>query len=679
MKPLLLTFLILVWPAAVCAQERYALLIGNEAYDGQSLTILENPHEDVDRIAVALKDAGFEDANIVVVKDANQQEIDSAFRQFESQMMTAGEDGIGFVYYSGHGATFSDGLDRGAYMIPVDEEIACAEHLPTEAVSIENRINRLSRAAEGSIFFVIDACRNELPFCQAKSAGAGVKGIGSVSAPPGLLVAFAAADGYFADDDSTFSKILAEEIRQPGQRADVAFLNVSSRVGLLKNDRTKTPVIQPQLGKDICFVSCEASEEDLIWSMLKQIGAYESYLQRYPNGKYADEAKELAASAPSVFGTRVAATAPPSIEFDLAWDWHFGDEDNDIAFAVAPTPDGGFAMAGMLGTGSDGSQDAIIVAFDADGEELWRRRLDGTKHDVLRAMTALPSGYAAAGYKWRGPAGRRSDAWVIRLDENGNTLWERTFGGMSDDWAYGITAMDNGGLALAGWTSSAGAGGRDILIWTLNSSGTKIAERTLGGPGDEEARAITTLRDGTLLVVGWTKSNSPSGEDMGIWFLDENLEETNRLAISRGGREIINGVAPLDDGGVVLVGMADRPGTQGEDFWVLKLDQFGTTQFDRVFGGDRKEVAEDVITLDDGTIVVAGLTASKGGGWYDMWLIGLSPTGDLLWDKTVGEQKNEFANDITQLTDGSLAVVGVTQSKGPAKDNLYAVKLEPSD
>jgi|GEM_PF-1298103 len=676
MRFLILAMALIGLTNTAVAEQRYALLIGNEAYDGNKLTILENPIEDVARIEQALLFAGFEAQNITVLHDADEGEIMSAFIDLEVKLADAGEDGVGFVYYSGHGATYDDGRNRVAYMIPTGEGIEWAEDLLSSGVSIKSRVDALSRPGMGSVFFVVDACRNELKFRTAKS-GSGVKGIGSVAAPSGLLVAFAAADGYFADDDSVFSTTLAEEIRKPGQRADVAFLNTASRVAAKKNDDTKRPVIQPRLTKPVCFVSCEADDEDRIWSLLETVGAYQAYLNQYPDGKYADAARERLNEAGPLFSS-VTAPKPPAPDFKLVWDWHYGADDNDMLTAVTAKPDGGFIVSGYLGTGSDGSQDAIIASFDAEGTELWRRVLDGTKHDILRAMTPIgSSGFAAAGMKWKDAD--RSDVWVVRFDNDGNLLWDTTFGGRRDEWAWGMTELPGGRMAVAGRTNSEGAGGFDILVSIIGSRGEVVRKKTFGGAGDDEAKAIAALSDGGLVVVGWTKPAGVKEEDMVVWFLDADLNETSRLAVSRGGRQMINGVATTPDGGVVLVGMANRRGTKGEDFWVLALDEFGTTQFERVYGGAGKEVAEDVVILDDGTIVVTGLTSSKGGGWYDIWMVGLSPEGTLIWDRTVGEQKNEFANAIAELADGSLAVVGVTQSKGPAKDNLYVAKLATMD
>lgn len=675
MKSLILSVCALLLPTIAAAEQRYALLIGNEDYtDG--LSRLENPIEDVERVADALIDSGFPRENVTVLTDASEDEIVSAFRTLERQLQTAGETSTGFIYYSGHGATYDDGFERGAYMIPTREGIQYAEDLLTKGVSIEDRIERLSKTGAGSIIFVVDACRNTLTFRDTKSAG-GVKGIGSVSAPPGLLVAFAADDGYFADDDSVFSTILAEEIRRPGQRADQAFLNVANRVAIRKQDKTKSPVIQPRLTREFCFVSCVADEEDSRWAMAKlfnSANSYGVYIAAHPNGKYIDEARERLANLPAPSSAPVAAKGPEPLTLTKAWSFVDGDAFNDLAFAVTALPDDAFAVAGNIGTGSDGSNDALVVALDRSGRELWRQRFDGTKHDNLRGMTRVTGGgMAVAGSKWMGSD--RNDVWVARLDDQGAVLWEKVFGGPSDDFIYGIAPLSGGELVVAGWTSSKGAGGRDILVARLNSRGDVLWERTFGGTADEEARAVAALDDGSMRVVGWSRSNSSGKSAMLVLALDANGENLWERSVGGDDDDVINAVAALPDGGLVLAGSSKSLGAKGGDVWVLALDRNGRTRWERTIGGERAETANGITVLDDGSVVVAGVTASKGSGGYDMWVVGLSADGDYVWESVVGDRQNDVAQAVAELTDGSFAVVGST-AVGSRNNQFNAVRLQ---
>jgi len=275
-------------------ERRMALLIGNQSYDTEGLSPLQNPHGDVDRVAAALREAGFGD--VVVLKDQDEGQMREAIMAFAGKLSEAGEAGIGFFYYSGHGAALEkEDRTRVSYLIPTGEPVTYAEQLESYGVPLTEQVNRLSSTGAGAVFVVIDACRNTLEYRFRKSAG--VKGIGSVSAPGGLLIAYAAADGHWADDDPIFSTALAAEIVKPGQTAETAFLNVSRAVGARKQGINRLPVIQPRLSKTVCFNGCAAgvNVELAAFGQIRDCAGARGFLERYPNSAYRLQVETMAA------------------------------------------------------------------------------------------------------------------------------------------------------------------------------------------------------------------------------------------------------------------------------------------------------------------------------------------------------------------------------------------------
>ena len=203
------------------AEQRYALLIGNEDYPA-SVGPLNNPHEDVARIKDALIAAGFPAANIQVVNDATQSEINLAVAGFSSKLKKAGNEGIGFFYYSGHGGSAEASGVRANYLIPAKTPLTGSEQLPILGVPMSGLIDSLAAANAKAVFVVSDACRNTLPFTSTKG-GATDKGMVRVVKRSGLFIAYATADGATAPDDGSFSRALATRLKQKGLTADRAF------------------------------------------------------------------------------------------------------------------------------------------------------------------------------------------------------------------------------------------------------------------------------------------------------------------------------------------------------------------------------------------------------------------------------------------------------------------------
>ena len=143
--------------AAWAVDKRFAVLIGNQAYD-TSVGVLKNPHNDIALVADALRGQGFE--ILPLVKDARRAMILGAVRELVQKLNSAGAGAIGFFYYSGHGAAEKD--TNINYLIPVDARDPGSAAFWDESLKLDD-ITRLLDGARGAVKFVVfDACRSEL-------------------------------------------------------------------------------------------------------------------------------------------------------------------------------------------------------------------------------------------------------------------------------------------------------------------------------------------------------------------------------------------------------------------------------------------------------------------------------------------------------------------------------------
>jgi len=234
-KTLLGLSLLLIWLIGIpsrqaTAEERIALLVGNQAYK-EGVGPLRNPHNDVTLVANALDKLGFK---VTIVKDAGYKSIDTALKTHIQQVRRAGKDTISFFYYSGHGA--SDPETRINYLIPVDVESADDANLWTNSFELNDIVSKLrEQAPEATHYVVFDACRDELRLTrQGKKTSGAEKGFTPVSAVTGVLIAYATAPGQTASDvgqrAGPYAAALAEEISKPGIEAVTMFRNVHLKV-----------------------------------------------------------------------------------------------------------------------------------------------------------------------------------------------------------------------------------------------------------------------------------------------------------------------------------------------------------------------------------------------------------------------------------------------------------------
>jgi uncharacterized delta-60 repeat protein len=284
-------------------------------------------------------------------------------------------------------------------------------------------------------------------------------------------------------------------------------------------------------------------------------------------------------------------------------------------------------------------------------------------------------GYAVAGWTSSFGAGSR-DIYVVKLDAGGNVQWTKTIGGSSDDAAYSIIQSSDGGYVVAGWTKSFGAGSYDFYVVKLDSSGNVQWTKTIGGSSDDRAYSIIQSSDGGYVVAGGTWSFGAGWYDMYVVKLDSGGNVQWTKTIGGSDWDVARSIIQSSDGGYVVAGATSSFGAGWYDIYVVKLDSAGNVQWTKTIGGSSDDEANSIIQSSDGGYVVAGWTKSFGAGWEDIYVVKLDSSGNVLWTKTIGGSSDDEANSIIQSSDGGYAVAGRTGSFGAGNWDFYVVKLD---
>jgi len=150
----------------------------------------------------------------------------------------------------------------------------------------------------------------------------------------------------------------------------------------------------------------------------------------------------------------------------LAWQKTFGGNSRDEAYSIQQTTDGGYIVAGYTGLG------VYILKLDSNENLVWGKTFGGGLDDKAYSIQqTTDGGYIVAGYTWSFGTGS-DDAYVLKLNSDGSLAWQKTFGGNRDDKAYSVELTTDGGYIVAGYTWSFGTGGDyDAYILKLDSNG----------------------------------------------------------------------------------------------------------------------------------------------------------------------------------------------------------------
>jgi len=266
------------------------------------------------------------------------------------------------------------------------------------------------------------------------------------------------------------------------------------------------------------------------------------------------------------------------------WQVFYGDSDplyhsHERAYFVQQTKDGRYIIVGEkfinLPPGYQSSTDIWILKLDSNGTWIWEKCYGGKDDDYAYSIQQTKDGgYAIAGYTYSCGAGDR-DFWFLKLDSNGILLNQKTYGGSKKDYAECIQQTNDGGYIIAGSTNSFGAGDFDFWVLKIDYYGNIKWQKTYGGPKGDYAHSIQQTKDRGYIVAGSTRSFGKGKSDFWVIKLDANGNIEWERTYGGNKEETAWCIKQTKDGGYIVAGQTRSFGKGGYDIFILKLDSDG--------------------------------------------------------------------------------------------------------
>jgi hypothetical protein len=363
------------------------------------------------------------------------------------------------------------------------------------------------------------------------------------------------------------------------------------------------------------------------------------------------------------------------------WDHSFGGLRLDLLTSVEETIDGGLITGGISWStnsgnkttghfGSYASDDFWVIRLDSSGSKIWEQNFGGTGVDPLRKVAqAVDGGFFLCGDSGSTNSGSKtatnygtgryltSDYWVVKVDTNGQQLWDKSYGGNDDELAWCAQMTTDGGLILGGASRSgpsgnktrANFGGYDFWVMRTDANGNKLWDAAFGGSNDDTMYCVAQMPDGGFMLGGRSDSppsgnkTSPNYGNFDFWVVRLDATGNKLWEQSFGGTEddFLYDINVTKDGGVILGGFSvsmpsgnkTAPNYGGSDFWVVRLDADGQKMWEASYGGSRSDEAKSVRQTSDGGFILGGTSASPADGnktapdffFGDFWVLKLGP------------------------------------------------------
>jgi hypothetical protein len=361
---------------------------------------------------------------------------------------------------------------------------------------------------------------------------------------------------------------------------------------------------------------------------------------------------------------------------DTIWTKVYGTAVGDWVKDIQQTSDNGFIIVGDTQSLIPlWHYDAYLIKIDAFGDTLWTKTYGGTNHDNGGSVQVTSDGgFIIAGSTWSFGAGN-GDFYLIKTNADGDTLWTRTYGGISEEVARSSQVTSDGGFIIAGSTDSFGEGGTDVYLVRTDAFGDTLWTRTYGGTRTDDGWSVQQTSDGGYIVGGRTWSFGAGDNDFYLIKTDANGDAIWTRTYGGSGMDQGFSVQQTSDGGYIATGETKSFGAGGTDVYLVRTDAAGDTLWTRTYGGIEYDFGWSVQQTFYGGFIIAGSSYSFGAGGLDLYLIRTDALGDTLWTKTYGGTSNDYGVSVQLTSDGGYIVAGKTESFGSGSTDFYLVRL----
>ncbi len=344
----------------------------------------------------------------------------------------------------------------------------------------------------------------------------------------------------------------------------------------------------------------------------------------------------------------------PTFLFCQTWERTFKD---GIFDEVHQTTDSGYIVTGFT-SNDNNSFDVYLVKTDINGDTLWSKVYGEYTASGFSVKQTKDGGFIITGYSCESFTDD-SDILLIKTDSIGNTIWMNNYDGYCSEFGESVQQTTDGGFIVAGFNQCYYSGNlyRDIYIIKTDSIGDKMWRKTYDLNESDISHSIQQTIDSGYIICGMTTNDYV---DADIYVIKTNINGDTIWTKTYGGNNFDSGSSVIQtvEGGYIIVGYTTSYGDGEYDVYLLKIDSSGDIIWTKTYGGNSNDGGAHIQQTYDGGYVIVGSTTSFGNGESDIYLIKTDNNGDTLWTRTIGEQLDEGATYVEQTIDGGYVICG---------------------
>jgi hypothetical protein len=375
-----------------------------------------------------------------------------------------------------------------------------------------------------------------------------------------------------------------------------------------------------------------------------------------------------------LFGIQTLWGQPP----DSLWHKTFGGDEHERAFTVMEEEDGIYLIAGATQSYGNGEYDAFLLKLDNNGEIIWEKTYGGSQDEsIMSICPALYGGYVLAGSTATNAQGL-SDIWLVLVNEEGDSLHSVHYGGLTADQAFCIIPnIDQGYTCVS--RKSVYLMGDQVYIMKLDLALDTIWTKTFGYENQDYGRAIIQTDDGGYVIAGSTYS-SYTAESGNAWVIRTDSNGDTLWTKQYGGNDEDVFYAAVETyDGYMFAGQTRSFNAAIIDVFVVRTDLDGEVIWSKYYGGNNADYAYFIDRTDQEEFVIVGYSGSFNEN-DDVYAIKIDGEGEVIWQEHYGiAEDSERMYGAALTSDGGLIATGIMDYYMELQDDLFVLKLGPGN
>jgi hypothetical protein len=308
-------------------------------------------------------------------------------------------------------------------------------------------------------------------------------------------------------------------------------------------------------------------------------------------------------------------------------------------------------------------------------DSIWQNHYGGTGYEIgFDAIEGENGCYYVIG-KTKPFGSDNYDAYILKLNNNGSLIWDKSYGGSLEEQIVSVCPAHNGGYVMTGYTSSIGQQWTQIWLLWINEDGDSLWSKTYGGESADNGLYISPTDDQGYIVSATWGTGAYMGDQICLMKLDAAGDSIWAKTFGGPYQDYGEEVIQTSDGGYIIAGRTYASiYPEGCDAWVIKTDSNGDTVWTHKYGGSDEDMFNCVVETSDGYLF-AGVTHSFGPGIYSVWAVRTNDSGDTIWTRTYGGDIVNMCFNISKTINDHFVLVGYSNSFNEDND-VYVLEID---